>query len=81
MTTSPGPPISAVGCFGTEGFNCVPQALHIASHIQVAAAPGEILVSSTVKDLAVGSTIRFTDRGETSLKGVPEPWRLFAVAD
>jgi hypothetical protein len=39
------------------------------------------VVSSTVKDLAVGSTIRFTDRGEQTLKGVPDPWRLYAVAD
>jgi ketol-acid reductoisomerase len=36
---------------------------------------------STVKDLAVGSAVRFTDKGETALKGVPDPWRLYAVAD
>jgi pimeloyl-ACP methyl ester carboxylesterase len=43
------------------------------------AAPGEILVSSTVKDLVAGSGIAFEDRGAHELKGVPEEWRLFAV--
>jgi class 3 adenylate cyclase len=54
-------------------------AVHIASRIQAAAEPGEIFVSSTVKALVVGSTLRFIDRGEQLLKGVPEPWRLYAV--
>jgi class 3 adenylate cyclase len=54
-------------------------AVHIASRIQAAAAPGEVLVSSTVKALVVGSALRFVDRGEQSLKGVPEPWRLYAA--
>lgn len=56
-------------------------AVHIASRIQAAAAPGEVLVSSTVKDLAIGSTHRFVDQGVRELKGVPEPWRLYAIAD
>jgi len=55
--------------------------VHIASRIQSAAAPGEVLVSSTVKALVVGSTFRFVDRGEHALKGVPEPWRLYAVTE
>jgi class 3 adenylate cyclase len=55
-------------------------AVHIASRVQAAAAPAEILVSSTVKALVVGSAVRFVDRGEQVLKGVPEPWRLYAVA-
>jgi len=38
-----------------------------------------VLVSSTVRDLVAGSGIRFADRGEHALKGVPDPWRLFAV--
>ena len=38
-------------------------------------------MTSTVKDLAVGSTLRFVDRGEQKLKGVPDPWRLYAVAE
>ena len=40
-------------------------------------APGEVLVSSTVKDLVAGSGIEFEDRGEHELKGVPGEWRLF----
>jgi uncharacterized protein (TIGR00369 family) len=62
-----------------EGSKLAGMAVHIAARIQGAAQPGEILVSSTVKDLAVGSTIRFADRGDTTLKGVPDPWRLYAV--
>jgi class 3 adenylate cyclase len=44
------------------------------------AAPGEVLVSSTVKDLVAGSEIQFADRGAKQLKGVPDEWRLFAAA-
>jgi uncharacterized protein (TIGR00369 family) len=54
-------------------------AVHLAARVQTAAAPGEILVSGTVKDLAVGSPWRFDDRGEHSLKGVPGEWRLYAL--
>ena len=43
------------------------------------AGSGEVLVSSTVKDLVAGSGLRFEDRGSRALKGVPEEWRLFAV--
>ena len=43
------------------------------------ASPGEVLVSSTVKDLVAGSGIEFDDRGEHELKGVPGAWKLFAV--
>ena len=43
------------------------------------AGPGEVLVSSTVKDLVAGSGIRFEDRGDHTLKGVPDEWRLYAV--
>jgi uncharacterized protein (TIGR00369 family) len=64
-----------------EGDKLAGMAVHIATRIQAAAKPGEILVSSTVKDLAVGSNVRFTDQGEKSLKGVPDPWRVYAVAD
>jgi class 3 adenylate cyclase len=39
-----------------------------------------VLVSSTVKDLVAGSGLRFEDRGEHELKGVPGPWRIYAVA-
>ncbi len=64
-----------------EGNRLVGMAVHIASRTQGAAAPGEILVSSTVKDLAVGAGLRFEDRGEHKLKGVPDSWRLFRVID
>jgi class 3 adenylate cyclase/pimeloyl-ACP methyl ester carboxylesterase len=52
-------------------------AVHIAARIASLAAPGEVLVSSTVKDLVAGSRIEFVDRGEHQLKGVPEAWRLY----
>jgi class 3 adenylate cyclase len=45
------------------------------------AGPGEILVSSTVKDLMAGSEVAFSDRGVYDLRGVPGAWRLFAVED
>jgi pimeloyl-ACP methyl ester carboxylesterase len=54
-------------------------AVHIAARVMATAAPGEILVSSTVKDLVAGSGIEFRDRGMHDLKGVPGGWRLFAV--
>ncbi|MGH7820084.1 MAG: adenylate/guanylate cyclase domain-containing protein, partial [Candidatus Binatia bacterium] len=54
-------------------------AVHIGARVAANAGPGEIVVSSTVKDLVVGSGIRFRDRGPHVLKGVPGEWRLFAV--
>ncbi|MGH2793171.1 MAG: adenylate/guanylate cyclase domain-containing protein [Actinomycetota bacterium] len=54
-------------------------AVHIAARVGAKAATGEVLVSSTVKDLVVGSGIAFADRGEHQLKGIPDEWRLFAV--
>ena len=53
--------------------------VHIAARIMAMAAPGEIIVSSTVRDLVVGSGLGFDDRGLHSLKGVPGEWRLLAV--
>ena len=55
-------------------------AVHIGARVSQCAAPGEVLVSSTVKDLVVGSGIEFVDRGTRTLRGVPGEWRLFAVA-
>jgi class 3 adenylate cyclase len=43
------------------------------------ARPGEVLVSSTVKDLVAGSGLAFEDRGQHELKGIPGEWRLYAV--
>jgi DNA-binding NarL/FixJ family response regulator len=56
-------------------------AVHIGARVAASADPGEVVVSSTVKDLVAGSGIGFVDRGEYALKGVPDRWRLFAVAD
>jgi class 3 adenylate cyclase len=53
--------------------------VHIAARVAALAAPGEILVSGTVRDLVIGSRIDFVDRGEHELKGVPGSWRLFVV--
>jgi len=55
-------------------------AVHIGARVGARAAPGEVLVSSTVKDLVAGSGITFEDRGEHELKGVPDRWRIWAVA-
>jgi class 3 adenylate cyclase len=54
-------------------------AVHIAARIGALAGPGEVLVSSTVKDLVIGSGITMQERSEVELKGVPEPWHLFLV--
>ena len=54
-------------------------AVNIGSRVGALAGPGEVLVSSTVKDLVAGSGIDFEDHGSHELKGVPGEWRLFAV--
>jgi class 3 adenylate cyclase len=54
-------------------------AVHIGSRVLAAAEPGDVVTSSTVKDLVAGSGIGFVDRGEHDLRGVPDRWRLFAV--
>jgi len=55
-------------------------AVHTGARVAAAAEPGEVLVSSTVKDLVAGSGIVFADRGERELKGVGS-WRLYSVLD
>jgi class 3 adenylate cyclase len=55
-------------------------AVHIGARVAKEAQPGEVFVSSTVKDLVAGSGIAFEERGATDLKGVPGDWRLYAVA-
>jgi class 3 adenylate cyclase len=54
-------------------------AVHIGARIASLAAPGEVLVSRTVKDLVAGSGLEFSGRGEHELKGVPDRWELFAA--
>ena len=55
-------------------------AVHIAARVGALAGAGEVLVTSTVKDLVAGSGIQFADRGAKQLKGIPDEWRLFAAA-
>jgi class 3 adenylate cyclase len=56
-------------------------AVHTGARVAAEAAPGEVLVSSTVKDLVAGSGIAFQDRGLHELKGIPGDWRLYAAID
>jgi class 3 adenylate cyclase len=54
-------------------------AVHIGARVAASAAPGEVLVSSTVKDIVAGSGLEFDDRGDHELAGVPGRWRLYAA--
>ena len=56
-------------------------AVHIGARVAKEAGPGEVLVSSTVRDLVAGSGLRFRERGSAELKGVPGEWRLYAVEE
>jgi class 3 adenylate cyclase len=56
-------------------------AVHICARVAAAADPGEIRSTSTVKDLVIGSDLRFAEREQATLKGVPGEWRLFAISD
>ncbi len=56
-------------------------AVHIGARVSSAAQPGEVLVSRTVRDLVVGSNLRFASRGPHELKGVPDSWELFQVVE
>jgi class 3 adenylate cyclase len=55
-------------------------AVHIGARVSALAGPNDVLVSSTLRDLMIGSGLEFDDRGTHELKGVPGEWRLFAVA-
>jgi class 3 adenylate cyclase len=55
-------------------------AVHIGARVSALAGSGDVLVSSTLRDLVIGSGLEFEDRGTRQLKGVPGEWRLFAVA-
>jgi class 3 adenylate cyclase len=54
-------------------------AVHIGARVMERADPGEVMASSTVKDLVVGSGLRFADRGGHALRGIPDEWRLYAL--
>jgi class 3 adenylate cyclase len=56
-------------------------AVNIGARVAASGSEGDVIVSSTVRDLVAGSDIGFVDRGEHALKGVPERWRLFSVSD
>jgi class 3 adenylate cyclase len=62
-----------------QGDDVTGIAVHIGARVAARANPGEILISSTVKDLIAGSRVECADRGPHVLKGVPGRWRLFAV--
>lgn len=64
-----------------EGDDVAGIAVHIGARVAARADPGEILLSSTVKDLIAGSRVECLDRGSHVLKGVPGRWRLFAVKE
>ncbi len=55
-------------------------AVHIGARVSALAGPNDVVVSSTLRDLVIGSGLEFDDRGAHQLKGVPGDWRLFAVA-
>jgi len=61
------------------GEDLVGIAVHVAARVCAAAGPGEILATSTVRELTMGGGFVFEDRGTHELKGVPEPWHLFAL--
>jgi class 3 adenylate cyclase len=54
-------------------------AVHVGARLAALAEPGQVLATSTVKDLTAGSGIKFEDTGEHDLKGVPDRWRLYRV--
>lgn len=56
-------------------------AVHVGARIAATANGGEVLASRTVRDLVAGSGLKFTDRGTHRLRGIDEPWQLFAVDD
>lgn len=55
-------------------------AVHVAARVMGQADGGEVVVSRTIKDLTAGSGLQFRDRGTHELKGIPEPWQLYAVS-
>ncbi|WP_369292801.1 hypothetical protein [Variovorax sp. J22R115] len=63
-----------------RGVGVVGVAVHVGARIMALASPGELLVSSAVRDLVAGSRIDLRDRGEHRLKGLPGEFRLYALA-
>jgi class 3 adenylate cyclase len=67
------------GEYKKSGAEVIGLAIHIGARVAAKARAGEVLVSSSVKDLISQSSIRFSDRGLHQLRGVPERWRLYRV--
>jgi class 3 adenylate cyclase len=63
-----------------RGADIAGMAVHIGARVAALAGPGEVLVSSTVREIVTGSRRTFTERGEHDLKGVPGRWRVYALA-
>jgi class 3 adenylate cyclase len=63
----------------TRGDDLAGVAVHIGARVASLANGGEVLVTSTVRDLVTGSGIEFNDSGHHALKGIPGEWQLFAV--
>jgi pimeloyl-ACP methyl ester carboxylesterase len=63
-----------------EGTEIRGIAVHTGARVAAKAGPGEVLTSSTVRDLVAGSGLEFEDRGSHTLKGVPGEWHLYAVS-
>ena len=68
-----------IGEVEVRGGDVAGMAVHIGARIAALAAPSEVLVSSTVREIVTGSRRVFHARGEHELKGVPGRWRLYAV--
>jgi class 3 adenylate cyclase len=68
-----------VGEVEARGDDVAGVTVHVAARVDALAGESQVLVTSTVKDLAAGSNLTFEPRGEHMLKGVPEPWRLYAA--
>ena len=64
---------------GVSKSDVAGMAVHIGARVAALAGPGEVLVSSTVRDIVSGSRRAFVDRGDYELKGVPDRWRLYAL--
>jgi class 3 adenylate cyclase len=64
----------------SDGDDVAGIAIAIGARVGALAGPSEVLVSSTVKDLVIGSGLSFDDRGEHALKGVPGSWHLYALS-
>ena len=62
-----------------RGDDIAGMAVHIGARVAAMAGPGEVLVSSTVREIVTGSRRTFIDRGEHELKGVPGRWRVYAL--